>query len=101
MSKTFKIRDKQLVVIKTQLAAAEKTIENAEMNLIEENINGTTYKKLIRKLSAEKAKPEDEINYLEEDMEDQIMQDLLVLPYMLNFPAIFKDASLNPSNTLV
>jgi hypothetical protein len=44
MSKTLKIRDKQLVVIKTHLAAAEKKIDNTEMNLIEENINGKTYK---------------------------------------------------------
>jgi hypothetical protein len=32
MTKTLKIRDKQLVVIKTQLAAAEKKIDNTEMN---------------------------------------------------------------------
>jgi site-specific DNA recombinase len=101
MNKTLKIRDKQLVVIKTQLAAAEKKIDNTEMNLVEENINGKTYKKLMRKLSAEKARLEDELNYLEEDMEDQIRQDLLVLPYMMNLPAIFKDASLNQQHAII
>jgi dGTP triphosphohydrolase len=101
MEKTLKIRDKQLVVIKTQLAAAEKKIDNTEMNLVEENINGKTYKKLMHKLSAEKARLEDELKYLEEDMEDQIRQDLLVLPYMMNLPAIFKDASLNQQHAII
>ncbi|MDB5152557.1 MAG: hypothetical protein JWR54_1308 [Mucilaginibacter sp.] len=34
MRKTPKIRDKQLVVIKTHLAAAETKIDDTEMNLI-------------------------------------------------------------------
>ena len=56
-------------------------------------INTITYKKWMLKFTAENARLNEELEYLER-MEDEIEQDLLVLPYMVSLPPVFTDSLL-------
>nr|WP_068890438.1 recombinase family protein [Pedobacter panaciterrae] len=97
---TLNIRDKRHAILKNQLAALETKIEGAENKLFEETINDVTYKKWKKKFDAEKARLKDEFNQLE-DLEGHLHQRLLVLPYMLNLPQIFKDSSLTQQHAII
>jgi len=79
----------------------EARIESAEKKLLDDTINGDTYKKWMKKFSAERARLADELNYLEVNLEDQLNQEFLVLPYMLNLPEIFKEASINQRHAIL
>jgi len=98
---TLHIREKQLKVVKEQLVNVEARIESAENKLFDDTINGDTYKKWMRKFSAERARLLDELIYLEQDLEDSLNQELLVLPYLLNLPQIFEEASINQQHAIL
>jgi len=54
----------------------------------------------MKKFDIEKARLKDECNHLE-DLEGHLQQELLVLPYMLNLPKIFKDSSLAQQHAII
>lgn len=101
LKSSLNIRDQQLKVVKEQLANVEARIESVEKKLLDDTINGDTYKKWMKKFSTERARLTDEFSYLEVDLEDQLNQELLVLPYMLNLPEIFKEASINQRHAIL
>ena len=88
-------RNKEAKVIIEQLARLEEKIESTEKKLIDDTINGATYKKWNKKFTAERTQLLKRRDELDEDLEDFINQELLVLPYMLNLPGIFEEASIN------
>ncbi len=101
LNKTLEIRNKQLKILNDQLVSIERKIESADNKLFDDIINNATYKKWMNKFSSERARLKDEIKYLEEDLEDKMNQELLLLPYLLNLPAIFKEASLNQQHAIL
>ncbi len=72
-----------------QLEELEEKIDSAEKKLMDDTINGATYKKWNKKFIAEKGQLLKRKDELDGDLEDYINQELLVLPYMLNFAEHF------------
>jgi DNA invertase Pin-like site-specific DNA recombinase len=94
-------RNKELKVIIDQLARLEEKMDNAEKKLMDDTINGATYKKWNKKFMAEKGQLLKRKDELDEDLEDFINQELVVLPYLLNLPGIFEDASINQQHAIL
>ena len=92
---TLIVRDHQVKTLKKQLQVVLNRIENAEIKLFDEVINGDTYKQWMKKFSAEKSRLQQDILNMEDNFQDKIEQELLILPYMLNLPVIFKQANIN------
>jgi hypothetical protein len=97
---TLEVRDQRHKILATKLAAIETKIENIENKLFDGVINDTTYKKGMKKFTAEKAQLKDEFNFLE-TMEGHLHQELLVLPYMLNLPQIFEDSTIGQQHAII
>jgi site-specific DNA recombinase len=95
------VRHKQLNVAKEQLTAVKKKIENTEENLLGGTINGDSYKKWMKKFSGIKVGLIDQINYLQDDLEDYINQELLVLPHTLILSKVFEDSSLSQQHAII
>lgn len=85
--------------IKSQLIAVETKREGIDNKLFDGVINDDTYKKWTLKLNAEKAKLKEELEYLDR-MNDEIEQNLLVLPYMLNLHKVYMDSPLSQQHAL-
>jgi site-specific DNA recombinase len=95
------VRDKELKIILEQLVKVEEKIEGAEEKVLDDTINRATYKKWMKKYFAEQAQLLDRKDELEVDLEDFINQETLVLPYLLNLPKIFEDASINQQHAIL
>lgn len=94
-------RNKELKVVMDQLERLEEKIDSAEKKLMDDTINGATYKKWNKKFIAEKGQLLKRKDELDGDLEDYINQELLVLPYMLNLPSIFEDSSINQQHAIL
>ena len=101
LNEMLKVRDQELKIILEQLTRVEERIESAEEKVIDETINRATYKKQMKKFLAEQAQLHNSKEKLEIDLEDFINQELLVLPYLLNLPKIFEDASINQQHAIL
>jgi site-specific DNA recombinase len=64
-------------------------------------INGDSYKKWMKKLSAEKAKLEDQMSYLEPDPGGFYQSRIACFAYTLNIPKVFEDSSLNQQHAII
>lgn len=96
---TFKASDAQYKSIKAQLIAVDTKKDGVDQKLFDGVINDDTYKKWVLKLNGERAKLNEDLEYLER-MNDEIEQDLLVLPYMLNLPKIYADSPLSQQHAI-
>jgi len=94
-------RDKELAIINSQLQKVAEKMEGAEQKFMDDNINEATYKKWDKKYKAEKSRLLNRKEELEVDAEDFIAQELLVLPYMLNLPAIFEEATISQQHAIL
>ncbi|WP_449436813.1 hypothetical protein [Pedobacter steynii] len=54
----------------------------------------------MKKFAIEKAQLKEEFNFLE-TMEGHLHQELLILPYMLNLPQIFKDSTIGQQHAII
>jgi hypothetical protein len=97
---TLEARDQRHKILAAKFAAIETKIENIENKLFDGVINDTTFKKGMKKFSAEKAQLKDEYNFLD-TMEGHLHQELLVLPYMLNLPQIFRDSTIGQQHAII
>ena len=95
------VRDKELADVDKQLGLLSEKKENAEQKLMDDTINADTYKKWNKRFTAEKAQLMARKEELEEDLEDFINQELLVLPYLLNLPLIFEEATINQQHAIL
>lgn len=86
--------------IRMQLLAVDKKIENADDKLFSETINDQTYKRILVRFNGEKAELQKELNNLI-NIEDNIQQDLLVLPYLINLHQVYSDAPIGQKHAIV
>lgn len=77
-----------------------RKIESVEEKLFTGVINDDTYKWTMLKFNGERAKLNDELKSFN-NFNDHIPQDLLVLPYLLNFQQVYADAPLGQKHVLV
>jgi site-specific DNA recombinase len=96
----LKSSDQRHKEIRMQLQAVETKIENVENKLFTDVITDHTYKRSMLKFNAEKAQLQQEIENLD-NFDDNIQQDLLVLPYMINLHQVYNDAPIGQKHAIV
>ncbi len=96
----LKSNENRLKVLRQQLQGVEVMIANVEEKLFSDVINDDTYKRNMQKFRGEQGKLNDEIESLN-SMADNIQQDLLVLPYMLNLHQVYVDAPLGQKHAMI
>ena len=101
LKEALSIRARELEVKIAQLAVAERKMESLEEKVLDDIINGETYKKGYKKFSTEIARLKSEISNLKEDLEEEVNQQVALLPLMLNLPSIFQKASLNQQHSIL
>jgi len=89
----LKSNENRLKELRQQLHGIEVMIVNVDQKLFSAVINDDTYKRNMQKFKGEQGKLNDEIENLN-NLADNIQQDLLVLPYMLNLHQVYIDAPL-------
>jgi site-specific DNA recombinase len=100
VSDRLKTNKNRVAEIKQQLVGIGVKIESVEEKLFTDVINDDTYKRAMVKFNGEKAKLNDELESFN-NFSDHIQQDLLVLPYMLNFHQVYEDAPLGQKHALI
>lgn len=89
----LKSNENRLKELRQQLHGIEVMIVNVDQKLFSAVINDDTYKRNMQKFKGEQGKLNDEIENLN-NLADNIQQDLLVLPYILNLHQVYIDAPL-------
>lgn len=101
LKEALAIRAKELVIKQEQLVVAEKRLESLENKVLDDIINGETYKKGYKKFSMEIVRLKSEIGNLSEDIEAEANQQVDLLPYLLNLPSIFEKATVNQQHSIL
>jgi len=96
----LKSNENRVKVLRQQLQAIEVMIANIEEKLFSDVINDDTYKRNMQKFKGEQGKLNDEIESLN-NLADNIQQDLLLLPYMLNLHQVYVDAPLGQKHAVI
>ncbi len=97
---TLKSSDTRIKEINIALQAINVKIENLEDKLFTDVINDDTYKRNMLKFKGEQAKLNEEMESINR-FDDNIQQDLLVLPYMLNLRQVYHDAPIGQKHAIV
>jgi site-specific DNA recombinase len=100
VSDRLKTNKNRITEIKQQLVGIGVKIESVEEKLFTGVINDDTYKRTMLKFNGERAKLNDELESFN-NFSDHIQQDLLILPYMLNFQQVYADAPLGQKHALI
>ena len=96
----LKSNENRLRELRQQLYGIEVMIANVDQKLFSDVINDDTYKRNMQKFKGEQDKLNDEIENLN-NLADNIQQDLLVLPYMLNLHQVYMDAPLGQKHAMI
>lgn len=94
------MHENRLKVLRQRLQGIEVMIANIEKKLLSDVINDDTYKRNMQRFKGEQRKLKDEIKSLN-NLADNIQQDLLVLPFMLNLHQVYIDAPLGRKHAVI
>lgn len=97
---TLNISEQRKKILDGQLKAIDLKIEGVEEKLFEGIIVDHTYKRWMVKFQSEKANLMEAYRF-SETLEDTLHQELLLMPYLLNLPQVYKDSSLGQNQLYV
>ncbi len=101
LKQAVKVRAKELDVKKEQLVIAQKKLDGLEDKVLNDIINGDTYKKGYKKFSIEIARLKSDISDLSIDIEAKAKEQIKLIPKLLNIPELFKCASINQQHAIL
>jgi site-specific DNA recombinase len=96
-----KVRKKELESKKALLLIAEKKLDGLEDKVLNDIINGDTYKKGYKKFSIEIARLKSEVSDLSVDINKKAQEQIKLIPKLLNVPELFKRATINQQHSFL
>ncbi len=96
-----KVRKKELESKKALLVIAEKKLDGLEDKVLNDIINGDTYKKGYKKFSIEIARLKSEVSDLSVDINKKAQEQIKLIPKLLNVPELFKRATINQQHSFL
>ena len=97
---TLEISEQRKTIFNKLLKAIDTKIETLETKLFEGTIIDHTYKRWMVKYEGEKAKLREKYDFSLQ-LEDDLHNELHLLPYMLNMPKIFQNSSLGQKHAIL
>lgn len=94
-------RQTQFNYKKEQLSSIKTKIENLEEKFINNEINNETYTKWTRKFNIENARISEELNALGKDVDEQLKEQIRLLPNLMQFDKIYHQATLKQQHTII
>lgn len=91
----------ELEVKKKQLVSVENKLEGLEDKVLNDIINGDTYKKGYKKFSIEIVRLKSQIADLAIDIVEQAKKQIELIPQLLNLPELFKRATINQQHSIL
>ncbi|MDB5024571.1 MAG: site-specific recombinase, invertase Pin [Mucilaginibacter sp.] len=99
--KATTFRAQELEAKKGQLIDAERKLASLEDKILNDVINGDTYKKGYKKFSMEIARLKSEIADLSEDLTAKANEQIALIPELLRLPSLFERATLNQQHSIL
>jgi site-specific DNA recombinase len=99
--KVSAVRKQELNAKKQQLTTTERKLQSLEDKVLDDIINGDTYKKGYKKFSIEIARLKSEINDLSEDLTVKAQEQIELIPELLRLPELFRRGTLNQQHSIL
>lgn len=101
LKKAVKVRAKELEIKKEQLIIAQKKLDGLEDKVLNDIINGDTYKKGYKKFSIEIARLKSEVSDLSVDIKTKAQEQIKLIPKLMDIPELFNRASINQQHAIL
>jgi site-specific DNA recombinase len=101
MQDLFSARKKQAKLRSEELAKVNRKINEWEERLMNDEIEGQTYKKWFKKYFIEKSKLESDIKQLGQESDFQLNRVQRLLPHLVDIPNLFRNANIAQKHALI